>query len=133
MPGKGSGSREVRPHFTEQRNYTNTIPASAEKSSGANSWLRNLGYAAAAIIAALSVESGRDGNIREDLPLRLRARIADAIHCLRRRLQSQITSQHHRFLRLPESWRRDRRPSRAETKRRDQESACRRGLGSLPV
>src|SRR5205823_3269358 len=61
MPGKGSGSREVRPHFTEQRNYTNTIPASAEKSSGANSWLRNLGYAAAAIIAALSVESGRDG------------------------------------------------------------------------
>src|SRR2546427_624828 len=61
MPGKGSGSREVRPHFTEQRNYTNTIPASAEKSSGANSWLRNLGYAAAAIIAALSVGSGRDG------------------------------------------------------------------------
>src|SRR4051812_36895653 len=41
--------------------YRNTNDASAEKSSGAKSRARNLGYAAAAIIAALSVESGRDG------------------------------------------------------------------------
>src|SRR6058998_1284462 len=99
MPGKGSGSREVRPHFTEQRNYTNTIPASAEKSSGANSWLRNLGYAAAAIIAALSVESGRDGKYTGRPSMAACARIADAIHCLRRHLQLRITSRNHRFLR----------------------------------
>src|SRR5207249_8707117 len=73
------------------------------------------------------------GNIREDLPLRLRARIADAIHCLRRHLQLLITSRNHRFLRPLEIWRPDLQPSRAETRRRDQESACRSGLGSLPV
>src|SRR5579871_1059204 len=43
------------------QNYRSTSPASAEKSIGAKSFARNLGYAAAAIIAALSVESGRDG------------------------------------------------------------------------
>src|ERR1700689_2722036 len=37
------------------------IPASAEKSIAANSRRRNLGNAAAAIMAALSVESAREG------------------------------------------------------------------------
>jgi hypothetical protein len=41
--------------------YRNARLASAEKSIAAKSFDRNLGYAAAAIIAALSVESGRDG------------------------------------------------------------------------
>src|SRR5258708_33478899 len=41
--------------------FRNAIPASAEKSFAANSLVRNFGYAAAAIIAALSVESWRDG------------------------------------------------------------------------
>jgi hypothetical protein len=41
--------------------HFNTIAASAEKSIAANSPAKNLGYAAAAIIAALSVDSGREG------------------------------------------------------------------------
>src|SRR5438876_11664201 len=41
--------------------YFNAIPASAEISIAAYSLVRNFGYAAAATIAALSVESGGDG------------------------------------------------------------------------
>ena len=43
--------------FTQRRD----IPASAEKSIAAKSFAKNFGYAAAAIMAALSVESGRVG------------------------------------------------------------------------
>jgi len=47
--------------WEDSTSYFNAIPASAEKSIAANCPARNFGYAAAAIMAALSVESGREG------------------------------------------------------------------------
>src|SRR4051812_38703 len=47
--------------WSQQARYLSTRPASADTSIGANCPARNFGYAAAAIIAALSVDSGREG------------------------------------------------------------------------